>query len=288
MKTLIICINFLVIFISTTLAQNSHNYRIFSTYYGWEVRFSELLKDAAAANVVIIGEEHNDSIAHVFQKDMLVRLANEKGAGNVFLSMEMFERDVQQVMDEYLSGWISEKNFIKESRAWSNYRDYKPLIDFCKDNNIPVICANTPPRYVNMVTRNGLVALKSLPSPTRRAFLPPLPIDTLKGAYAAKFWGLMGDAHSSPQMKYLYQSQNLWDATMAHSILEITAFHPREVVLHLNGRFHSDEYLGVTQRVKKVLSKKGEVITITCVPADQYDPILHKGLADYVILTGTR
>lgn len=271
---------------SSLFAQYKKPYKIIDTYYGWDITFNELMNDLERATIVIIGEEHNDSIAHIFQYDVLKALRERRGNENIFFSMEMFERDVQSIMNEYLNGWISEKNFVKDARVWNNYKDYRPMVEFCKENKIPVICANTPSRYVNMVTRNSLKSLKDLPRDVKRNFLPPLPIDTLKGAYSEKFWSIMGDpAHVTPQMRFLYQSQNLWDATMAHSIIESLIFNPRHTVLHINGRFHSDEYLGVTYRVKKEYPKGGQVITITCIPINEYHPDEHKGLADFVILT---
>jgi len=267
-------------------AQSSKKYKVYDTYLGWEVGFEDMMKDIKNAMVVLIGEEHNDSMAHVFQLDVLTSLAELKGADQIYFSMEMFERDVQSIMDEYLKGYISEKNFIKESRSWGNYKDYRPMVEFCKSYNIPIICANTPARYVNMVTRDGLNSLKKLPASTKHKFLPPLPIDTLKGAYAEKFWRIMGDpAHVSPQMRYLYQSQNLWDATMAYSILSTLDYNPRHTVLHINGRFHSDHYLGLAQRIKRHLKKGGQLITITCIPASEYNPQEHQSIADFVILT---
>ena len=60
-------------------------------------------------------EEHDDRVAHDFQLQLLTRLqqrllADEQTAGGgakprrLALGLEMFERDVQGVMDEYLAG----------------------------------------------------------------------------------------------------------------------------------------------------------------------------------------
>lgn len=230
------------------------------------------------ADIILWGEEHNDSIGHLLQTDMLSSLQRSVSAEPLAFSMEMFQTDVQGVMDEYLAGWISEKNFKNESRAWNNYKDYEAMVNFARSNNIPVVCANTPSRYTNMVTRGNFKALDALPKRTKQAYLPPLPIDTLSGRYAEKFLEAMG-GHRNPDM-FIYQSQNLWDATMAHNILKAAKKHR---VFHINGRFHTDEYLGTAARV--TLRTKKKVVTISCFPADAYDVNEHKGLADYVIIT---
>lgn len=257
-------------------------YRIINTHTGREISRNQLLKELRPADIILMGEEHNDSIAHVAQADLLEDLYYLT-KGRLSLSMEMWERDVQHVMDEYLMGLISERNFIRESRAWGNYEDYKPMIEFAKAKRIPVICANTPARYTNMVTRGTLEALRKLPKSVKRNYLPPLPVDTLRGAYYTKFLEAMG-GHTAPGM-YLYQSQNLWDATMAHSILEAMQADPFQKVIHMNGRFHSDEYLGVAARLMAYHAPRYKVVTISCIPFADYDAGEHGKLADYVFLT---
>src|SRR5690606_13084691 len=149
----------------------------------WDVLINKL----ETSEIIIWGEEHNDSIGHLLQAELLSLLAASNHKAPLAFSMEMFQTDVQSIMDEYLAGWISEKNFKSEARAWNNYKDYAPMVDFCKNNNIKIVCANTPARYTNMVTRGQFAALDVLPQPTKKAYLPPFPLDTLTGRYAEKF-----------------------------------------------------------------------------------------------------
>ncbi|WP_158605887.1 ChaN family lipoprotein [Taibaiella sp. KBW10] len=253
------------------------HYKIYDTRNGQELDYATMIQELSVADAVFFGEEHNDSIGHLLEGAVLKSLyALHKD--QLSLSMEMFETDVQGIMNEYLAGWISEKNFKKESRSWNNYPDYQPLVNFAKEKGIAVICANAPARYTNMVTRGTLKALDQLPKATRKAYLPPFPIDTLSGAYYDKFLETMG-GHTMPNM-HIYQSQNLWDATMAHNILKAMK---HKKVFHLNGRFHSDSYLGTAYRVLQ--QKKGKVKTISCFSETVYKASEHKGLADFVILT---
>lgn len=101
------------------------------------------------------------------------------------LSLEMFERDVQPIMDEYLTSDIREKNFVKEARVWSNYDDYRPMVEFAKSKKLNVICANAAGRYTNLVGRKGQAALMALPDASKD-FMAPLPYDTASGAYYDK------------------------------------------------------------------------------------------------------
>src|SRR5690606_2589367 len=92
----------------------------------------------------------------------------------------------------------------------------RPLVEYAKAHGIPVLAANAPSRYTNRVTRDGLASLHVL-NKSARSLLAPLPIDTLTGAYFEKFTGLMG-GHGGMENLKIYQSQNLWDATMAYRI----------------------------------------------------------------------
>lgn len=253
------------------------SFEIYNTKTGNKINWNELVSNLDSANIILWGEEHNDSIGHLLQLDMLKAL-HKSSKGKFAFSMEMFETDVQPIMNEYLAGWISEKNFKKESRSWNNYKDYEGMVNYAKASDIPVICANSPARYTNMVTRGTLKALDALPKDTKKAYLPPFPIDTLSGRYSEKFLEILG-GHLVPNM-HLYQSQNLWDATMSYNILQTAKKHR---VFHINGRFHTDEYEGTAARVLR--KTKQPVRTISCFNAEKYDAKEHQKLADFVVIS---
>lgn len=266
--------------LGTAHAQTPNDlYEIYETRSGNKIAWDEWVnKYLSSADIVLWGEEHNDSIGHLLQTDLLRSLKEAPYHKPLAFSMEMFQTDVQSVMDEYLAGWISEKNFKTESRIWNNYKDYAAMVNFAKEHKVPVICANTPSRYTNMVTRGNFKALDVLPKKTKQAYLPPFPLDTLSGRYAEKFLEAMG-GHVNPNM-FIYQSQNLWDATMAHNIVKAAKKHR---LFHIVGRFHTDEYQGTTARVLNKTKQK--VATVSCFPAAAYNADQYKKLADYVVLT---
>ena len=280
----IITLKFLLFLSFTSLAQTyQQHYKIYDTRKKQLISLQDIVNDAGKADVLFFGEEHNDSIGHLLEKEILLRL-NEAYPGRVTLSLEMFQTDVQSVLNEYLLDAIGEKNFITEARAWKNYKDYRPMIEYSKLNRLNVIAANTPSRYTNSVTRIGLQALNKLPADSRK-YLPPLPIDTATGRYHQKFMDLLG-AHGMGPMK-IYQSQNLWDASMAGSILSYRQKHKKNKIFHVNGRFHSEEKLGVYARVIKH-SPKLRALNISCFYDESFknpDWSKFEGLGDYVIVT---
>jgi uncharacterized iron-regulated protein len=263
--------------------QASH-YKIYSTATQKPVTIADIVDKTAKADVVFFGEEHNDSTAHYLEYALFKGLT-EKYPHQTALSMEMFQTDCQLVINEYLGGLIREKNLISDARAWPNYKDYRPLVELAKLNQLPVIAANAPSRYTNMVTRNGLSSLQQLGAQAK-SYLAPLPIDTATGAYYDKFVKIMG-GHEAMAGMQIYQSQNLWDATMGWSIAQFYKSHPGYKTLQLNGGFHSEEKLGAVAQLKKY-APNVRVLTIAAYADDNFDNpdwTKFKQLADYIILT---
>ncbi len=263
---------------------DSLSYTLFDTKNGIEISLREVVEKIQDIDVIFFGEEHGDTIAHQLQSELL-KLLFENRNGAVVLSMEMFERDGQLVLDEYLKGIIQEKNLIKDARAWDNYeRDYKPMIEFAKEHQIPVIAANAPRRYVSLVNRKGTDALEQLPKEAY-SFLPPIPYQLLEGPYLEKFNKAMGGStdHSGSN---IYASQNLWDATMANSIAAHWKKNKNDLIFHLNGRFHSDHRLGTVAHLENIRPKI-RTFTISCFPSDAPDaisPPKFDHIADIVIV----
>ncbi|BDA40635.1 hypothetical protein COCOBI_01-2880 [Coccomyxa sp. Obi] len=165
------------------------------------------------ADVVLLGETHDDRIAHLLQLQLL-RGAQQRFSRTdrpVALSLEMFERDVQGIMDEYLSGAITERDLKQDCRPWPNYdTDYRPLVELAKSEGLPVICANAPRRYVSMAGRHGRASLETLPAASLK-HLPPLPYLQPSQAYLEKTNRTMQAA--AEQMQDLRSEQRRVDSS---------------------------------------------------------------------------
>jgi uncharacterized iron-regulated protein len=274
------------------------NYKIYSVKSGKEVGLNEIMEEMDNYDVLFFGEEHNDSVAH-FLENKVFEMLFARFAGNLALSMEMFDRDVQVVMDEYLKGYIREKNFTKDARVWSNYRDYKPMVEFAKSNKLDVICANAPSRYTNIAGRLGQKALMELSDESKK-FFAPLPYDTASGKYYEKLVALTHgpstgtdtSAKKAPAPMAmggfnLIMGQSLWDATMAYSISKYLEANKGKKVLQVNGRFHSDEGFAIVTQLKKYSPNLKSLIIST--GTDESFPNIdwksHKHLGDYIIIT---
>lgn len=170
------------------------NYTIFSAS-GVVASWEDVVSAFNTADVILVGEQHNDSIGHQVEMKLLEKLyADALPAGGIGVSFEMFDRDVQYIVDEYLAGLISEDHMVKSARAWDNYAtDYRPMLEFAKEHDLGVIAANAPRRYVNRVTRLGEESLLAL-SDRAKSVLPPLPVAGPSAEYQSKWDNVMADA----------------------------------------------------------------------------------------------
>lgn len=173
------------------------DYRIYRSD-GTPATMAEVRAALASVEVVFVGELHNDPVSHHIEQQVLEGWFDTHGHAAA-LSLEMFSRDVQYIVDEYLSGLITDTHFQQASSPWSNYKtDYRPLVEFAKAHGLPVIAANAPRRYANMVSRNGRTALASL-SDQALSYLAPLPYAAASERYEAQWNQVMADAMAAMQ-----------------------------------------------------------------------------------------
>jgi uncharacterized iron-regulated protein len=279
--------------ISAQTSETAPKYTIFDGK-GNPAGVAQILDAARQADVIFLGEQHDDTTAHAMQLEIF-RQAVERYSKErkVALSMEMFERDVQTILDEYLNGLITEPQFLAGSRPWGNYKtDYRPLVELAREKKLDVIAANAPRRYVNMVSRLGRDSLKGL-SKDAKEWLAPLPYGDPSETYTKKFNALMGaagDPGAANAHTPIVFSQALWDATMAWSISRSLKKNKGELIVHLNGAFHTEGRLGT---VEQLLSyrPKARVIVVTMRYEDDFktfDKAKHSDLGDFVILTDSK
>jgi uncharacterized iron-regulated protein len=280
----------------TTTPITNENFRVYRAD-GQSATLADIVKAMADSDAALLGETHDDPVAHYLEAELL-RLAYESQAAKrpLVLSLEMFERDVQTVLDEYLASLITETHFLRSSRPWDNYQgDYRPMIEYAKEHKFPVIAANAPRRYVNRVTRLGMASLDAL-SPQAKAWLPPLPYADASPAYVEKFRNLMGQMPSaapatpSSTPGPALASQSLWDASMAHAISEQLKQRKDALVIHVNGKFHSEERMGIPDHLSRYRPNTRTLI-VTMVVAPSYPELDVKSqtkLGDFVIFTDGR
>jgi uncharacterized iron-regulated protein len=198
--------------------------------------------------VIFVGEEHESRVSHDAELTILKGLSELDPT--LVVALEMFERDVQDSLDAYLKEKISEKTFLEQSRPWPNYlEDYRPLIEFAKKKDIPVIAANVPRRAATAVAMANKLSPDVMEGD--RIYLPKW-IHLKSKEYYKRFLTHMETMPSWAPMKGmnidgLYKAQVLKDAVMAASLEPFLAHR----ILFCCGHFHSDYHLGIPYQLQK-------------------------------------
>jgi uncharacterized iron-regulated protein len=298
-----LAVGFAAIAAAMTQAQGSYvPERVFDSTRGAFSDFEVMLADLAHADVVFVGEQHDDPNTHRLELMVLQGLVRRRAS--LVVSLEMFERDVQEPLDHFLMGHMSEDEFLKASRPWPRYAtDYKPLVDFAIAKDWPVVAANVPRALASDVSKSGVEVLRTKSDAEKKWFASELkcPMDD---EYFHRFAEAMG-GHPAPAgsgqsaaaaerqtLERFYASQCLKDETMAESIAQAwqagATAGARPLVVHFNGAFHSDFAEGTAERtMRRLPGKRVAVLSILAVDnlESQAPDAAERKRADYLIYT---
>lgn len=263
---------------SGLLAQDKPAYSLFSGK-AKKAQYAQMVKAMQGADVVLFGEYHDNPIVHWLQYESTTDLYAKRP--NMVLGAEMFEADVQTVVDRYVFDSLPEKEFQKTGRPWPNHKtDYKPLLDFAREKRIPFIATNIPRKFASAVFRGGFEALDTL-SVLQKSWIAPLPpmYDSTLPCYAEI--GKAVGMHGGPNLP---KAQAIKDATMAHFILK--NYQPGKIFIHYNGAYHSNNYQSIYWYLKQ-LNPSLKIVTISTAMQTQLKTLdaENKGLADFIIVT---
>ena len=284
MKKIVLTILAIASFVQVSNAQDKVASQLYNNK-GKKVKYKKMIKDLAESDMVFFGEYHTNPISHWMQLEMTMSFFELKG-DKLFFGAEMFESGNQLVMDEYLAGMYAEKKMLPEmTQMWGNYQtDYKPLVEFAKENNLRFIASNIPRRYASMINKKGIDALKGL-SPEALALIGPdleKYFDPTVKAYA-EMADMMG-GHVPPNMLNIQTAQAAKDATMAH--FSVKNFNEGDLYFHFNGSYHSNNTQGVIWWINKI--QPGLTIkSITTVTDTEWEEMTKEEkveIADYIIV----
>jgi uncharacterized iron-regulated protein len=255
---------------------------------GKAVEWNQLLDAASKADIVFFGEFHNNPIHHWLQIELTKELHKAKN-GKLILGAEMFESDNQLILNEYIQGLIRERNFTEEARLWGNYKtDYRPLVEFARENKLNFIATNVPRRYAAAVNHGGFEALEQFQAEAMK-YLPPLPVpyDPELPGYTSirEMMGMGGKPGASDNIA---KAQALKDAVMGWFIVQ--NMKEGHVFLHFNGAFHTDNHDGIVWYIKHYqnLSSSKKTYSILTISAEETDDMTQppkENKADFMILT---
>lgn len=213
----------------------------------------EMLEAIGETRVIFVGETHDNPASHRLQLDILQGL-HRKNPGKLALGMEMFTPEQQAVLDRWSKGELEEKDFLREVDWFKNWRMnfalYRPLLTFCRDNQIPVIALNAPKTLAKKVGRTPLTELPE----ELRAQLPELDFhDPYQRAMAESIYS--GHSMGKARNDGFIRVQTLWDETMAQNLaayLQSPDGQDRQVVVVAGGN-HVRYGFGIPRRLHRRL-----------------------------------
>lgn len=175
----------------------------------------ELINFIKDFRIVFVGETHDNFCAHQVQLKIIKGLYGTSG-GNIAIGMEMFQKRSQQKLDAFVSGEITEKQFLKDVwfSDWGfDYNNYKGIIEFAKVNKIKLIALNANSEFRAVINKKGFDDL----SDEEKKELPEI---DMTDEYHRKNIKSIFDAHgvgTLDDFEKFYRIQCLWDETMAQS-----------------------------------------------------------------------
>jgi len=209
---------------------------------GKRVDFGRVVKELGQYDVILFGEHHNNSMNHWLQSRLMKALYEFKKQ-HLIVGAEMFERDQQDEINNYLNHKLDLKSFKEKVKLWSNYpTDYHPFMEFAKEHQLSFIATNIPRRYASIVAKKGLDELNHLTEEDKKWMVQiPLIIDYQAPGYP-EMLQMIGD-HNHMQAKQFVAAQAIKDATMAETIIK--NLKKNSLLLHFNGDYHSKQYGGI-------------------------------------------
>jgi len=199
-------------------AATYHPGTILSAETGEPVTFEEMMDDLASAQVIYVGERHTNPRHHDIQLEIIQAL-HQRGLP-LAVGMEMFDRTYNPVLEQWPQGELEESELIEQTHWYANWRYdyalYRPIMDFVRTEQVPLIGLNIPFHLPGKIATGGLNNLQ----PSDRDFLPE-DIDLSDEAHRA----YVQEVFSRHKMRgrdnfdYFYEAQATWDEAMAESIV---------------------------------------------------------------------
>jgi uncharacterized iron-regulated protein len=182
------------------------------------ITFGELMDRLNKADFVCVGEQHDSDECHRIQLQIIKALfARDERIG---VGMEMFQKPYQSAIDRYFAGLISEEEFLKDSdyaKRWGfDWKLYRPIVEFCRRNDVPLAALNVRSELVKRLYKVGFDGL------TDEEKKELGPIDFNVKAHKDYWYERLAKLHGLPnatkaQKDSSYAIMTAWDDFMAQN-----------------------------------------------------------------------
>lgn len=248
--------------------------------------FEQIIAKFSDARVVYVGETHTSFSDHRLQLRIIEAL--HKINPQLAIGMEMFPATSQPALDKYTLGVeeIDERTFLKESdyyNVWGyDYRYFREILRFARENKLPVIGLNLDRQIVSEVFRTG--STDSLDKETKEKL--PLDRNLDMEGYSERLSFIhnihVQGSHGSGAESGFIQAQGIWDETMAENISDFLIKQPEYRMVVLAGSQHTRKDSGIPPRVaRRIQVEQASVLNIY----NDNPPVSLDQVADYFFLS---
>ncbi|MCK5917945.1 MAG: ChaN family lipoprotein, partial [Cocleimonas sp.] len=170
----------------------------------------------AQSKVVLVGESHTTYGDHLNQLAVIKNLRPHWK--QMAIGLEFVQYPYQQGLDDYIAGKINQEEMLRQTKWYDrwryDYRLYRPIFEYAKQQKIPLLALNTPREITKRISKVGIKGLNK----AERAQLPKQ-IDQSNQRYRKtleEVYSQHGGKSSSKKFERFYQAQIAWDETMAN------------------------------------------------------------------------
>lgn len=241
--------------------------------------FLETLKDR---DVIYVGEFHQIPEVLSFQSDMVSGLIL-KGIQPT-LGLEMFNVLQQKILDYYIAGVIPFEQLLSLYEMGPEGFDlnhYINLIEIAVKNRLKVIALNIPRNIASAVAKHGLDRQELKGFHLNEQEIK----DCSKGYKEALSSFYRKHPHEEITEENFILAQAIKDEMMAETIVYyLTTTTVGMPLIVIAGRGHIEYGLGIPERVKQKLNKRGKSASDVSIATAYDGEHFKQGIADYIVL----
>jgi len=254
---------------------------------GKSLPFAEMIEEMKTARIIHVGETHDSKPIHDLQAK-IIRALYEQDRGLV-IGLEMFPSTMQEVLNRWSLGILSEEEFIREARwyvTWNfNFGFYRDVFVFAKQNHIPIYGLNAPREIITKIRMRGWDAL----SDAEKALVPKPDLTQVEHRLLMKqiFGGadmphaMAGSVGAEAMFEGLYRAQSAWDEVMGANAAAIVERERKKMVV-LVGSGHLIYNVGLNRRAYDRNQLPFKTVISVFVDKDKPAETVARSLGDYL------
>ena len=221
-----------------------------------QAKQSELWNRIADAEVIYVGETHSSRKDHSYELELIRGMIRRRIQFSV--GWEMFDRTQQSDLDRFNEGRLSLAELFARTGFDKSWATYSPLYGRILETTAHAMVANIGLNASAALAHK--VAVGEPLSPTEKKQIPT-EFRIPAGAYR-HFVGLLGEhpGMNAGNLPRFFAAQNVWDQTMAKTILEFHKRNPGTKLVVLTGRGHVQDGFGVPNYVHQKSAAKQLVL----------------------------